>query len=159
MCGIFGTVNYRISEDSFRSGLDLLKHRGPDGYGIWSSEDQSVRIGHRRLAIIDISDNGKQPMEAEERYIISYNGEIYNYIELRSALENQGIRFTTQSDTEVLLKLFIHNGVNALHQLNGMWSFVIYDKVEKTLFMSRDRLGEKPLYYIHQGINLHLHLR
>jgi len=150
MCGIFGTINYRISEERFRSSLDLLQHRGPDGSSIWSSEDQSVRIGHRRLAIIDTSDQGSQPMMAHDRYVISYNGEIYNYIELRQELEKEGIRFVTQSDTEVLLHLIIQRGVEGLQQLNGMWAFVIYDKVEKTLLISRDRLGEKPLYYLHQ---------
>lgn len=149
MCGIFGTLNYRISEERFRSSLDLLKHRGPDGSGVWSSDDQSVRIGHRRLAIIDTSIQGHQPMIANDRYIISYNGEIYNYIELRQSLEKKGIRFKTQSDTEVLLNLIINEGVEALNQLNGMWAFVVYDKVEQSLLISRDRLGEKPLYFIH----------
>lgn len=151
MCGIFGTIKYNISEDTFRNRLDLLKHRGPDGFGIWNSEDSSTRIGHRRLAIIDTTINAKQPMIAYDRYVLSYNGEIYNYIEIRNELINQGIEFTTSSDSEVLLKLLILKGPKALSALNGMWSFVLYDKLEQTLLISRDRLGEKPLYYIDDG--------
>jgi len=151
MCGIFGTINYRISEETFKHRLDLLKHRGPDGYGIWNSEDSSIKIGHRRLAIIDISNRARQPMIFNERYILTFNGEIYNYIELRESLIKQGVNFTSHSDTEVLLQLIILKGPEALLELNGMWSFVLYDKQEKSFLMSRDRQGEKPLYYIHEG--------
>lgn len=151
MCGIFGTVNHNISDSAFSHRLNLLKHRGPDGFGVWSSDDNSIKIGHRRLAIIDTSVKAKQPMVLNDRYVLTFNGEIYNYIELKDLLVKQGVQFSTHSDTEVLLQLLIFKGHEALSMLNGMWSFVLYDKIEKTFFMSRDRLGEKPLYFTHRG--------
>ena len=146
MCGILGHIP-ACEEGHFRSALDRLSHRGPDGYGIWHDEDRSISLGHRRLAILDLSENGKQPMEWAGRYVITFNGEIYNYVELRKELEKKGIRFKTQSDTEILLALFAEEGENCLKRLNGMWAFAIYDKVERSLFISRDRLGKKPLFY------------
>ena len=154
MCGIFGTVNFNISEDTFKSRLDLLKHRGPDGFGVWSSDDQCIRIGHRRLAIIDKSKKADQPMLLNDRYIFSFNGEVYNYIELRNDLTKEGVAFTTNSDTEVLLKLLIKKGPEALNLINGVWAFVLYDKQENSLLISRDRIGEKPLYFINKNNQL-----
>jgi asparagine synthase (glutamine-hydrolysing) len=151
MCGIFGTVNYRISREEFQQQLDKIKHRGPDGYGIWENKTGNVKLGHRRLAIIDTDSRSNQPMLFGDRYAIVFNGEIYNYIEIKKELEQKGIRFVTASDTEVLLRLMIEEGPTALNKLNGMWSFVIYDDVEQTLLMSRDRIGKKPLYYISEG--------
>lgn len=151
MCGIFGTVNYRISKDVFQQQLNKLSHRGPDGFGIWENKDQSVKLGHRRLAIIDTDSRSNQPMLFADRYAIVFNGEIYNYVELKKELEKKGIVFQTASDTEVLFRLLIQEGPAALNKLNGMWSFVLYDEVEKTLFMSRDRIGKKPLYYLQQN--------
>ena len=146
MCGILGHLP-ACEEGLFRSSLDRLQHRGPDGYGIWHAEDRSISLGHRRLAILDLSENGKQPMEWAGRYVITFNGEIYNYVELRKELEKKGIRFKTQSDTEILLALFAEEGEDCLKRLNGMWAFAIYDKAERSLFLSRDRLGKKPLFY------------
>lgn len=151
MCGIFGTIGYNLDKEYFIHLLNRLRHRGPDGYGVWVSEDSMVRLGHRRLAIIDTDIRSNQPMSFDDRYYIVYNGEIYNYIELRDELKKKGINFLTNSDTEVLLKLMVHEGPSSLSKLNGMWAFAIYDTIEKTLFMSRDRLGKKPFYYIHHN--------
>jgi asparagine synthase (glutamine-hydrolysing) len=148
MCGIYGTINYNVEPEFFRMQLDKLEHRGPDGAGIYISNNKLVNLGHRRLAIIDTDARANQPMHVDNRYWIVFNGEIYNYIEIRKELENAGITFNTNSDTEVLLKLIILKGPSALSSLNGMWSFVIYDEVEKTFLLSRDRIGKKPLYYI-----------
>ncbi len=150
MCGILGHLP-ACEESLFKSSLDRIQHRGPDGYGIWHADDGRVSLGHRRLAILDLSENGRQPMEWAGRYYITFNGEIYNFIELRTELQKKGIHFRTQSDTEVLLALYATEGERCLNRLNGMWAFAIYDKVEKTLFMSRDRMGKKPLFYLQKG--------
>ena len=150
MCGILGHIP-SCELQYFKASLDTLQHRGPDGYGIWNDDRNRVSLGHRRLSIIDLSDNGKQPMEWGNRYVITFNGEIYNYIELRKELEQKGIQFRSQSDTEVLLALYATEGSKCLSKLNGMWAFAIYDKQENTLFLSRDRMGEKPLFYLQTG--------
>jgi asparagine synthase (glutamine-hydrolysing) len=149
MCGIFGTMNFLISYDEFKFHLNKIEHRGPDSFGIWENDDSSVKLGHRRLSIIDTDKRSDQPMSFDDRYYIVFNGEIYNYIELRDYLKKKGISFLTNSDTEVLLKLFIEEGPESLYKLNGMWSFAIYDSIKKELFLCRDELGKKPLYYIH----------
>ncbi len=151
MCGIFGTVNYRISTEQFQQQLNTIRHRGPDGYGIWENKTGNVKLGHRRLAIIDTDSRSNQPMIFDNRYAIVFNGEIYNYIELKKELLQKGVQFTTESDTEVLFHLMLREGPAALSKLNGMWSFVLYDEFEQRFFMSRDRIGKKPLYYIHEG--------
>lgn len=151
MCGISGTVGFKLSSDIFTSELHKMEHRGPDGYGIWNSPDNNVWLGHRRLAIIDADARSNQPMLFGDRYVIVYNGEIYNYKELRIELEQEGVVFTTESDTEVLLHLIIRKGPNALQRLNGMWAFALYDTYEQSLLISRDRLGEKPLYIVCQN--------
>lgn len=151
MCGILGTIGYKISTEQFTHQLNKIQHRGPDGYGVWKNEEGSVQLGHRRLAIIDTDSRSNQPMTFDNRYHIVFNGEIYNYIELREDLQKKGVQFVTASDTEVLLKLMILDGPAALSRLNGMWAFAIHDALEQTLFISRDRLGKKPLYYIHKG--------
>ncbi|MBC7511407.1 MAG: asparagine synthase (glutamine-hydrolyzing), partial [Ferruginibacter sp.] len=150
MCGILGKIpgdNIEV----FKASLNLLQHRGPDGYGVWQGNENEILLGHRRLSIIDLSENGKQPMVWNDRYVITFNGEIYNYIEIKKELEQKGLFFKTQSDTEVLLALFALEGSNGLQRLNGMWAFAIYDLQEKTLFLSRDRMGKKPLFYIQKG--------
>ncbi len=151
MCGIFGTVNYLISREQFQQQLDTIKHRGPDGFGIWENKTGNVKLGHRRLAIIDTDSRSNQPMIFDNRYAIVFNGEIYNYIELKKELLQKGVQFVTESDTEVLFHLMLLEGPAALSKLNGMWSFVLYDEQEQRFFMSRDRIGKKPLYYIHDG--------
>lgn len=145
MCGIFGTVNYRISKEQAKSCLDELIHRGPDGFGIW--QEEGVTLGHRRLSILDLSKNGTQPMSyADERYEITYNGEVYNFIEVRRELEALGHKFKSDTDTEVILAAFAQWQEACLDKFNGMWAFAIWDRRDKRLFMSRDRFGVKPLY-------------
>ena len=151
MCGIYGTVNIRIEKPDFLNELNKIQHRGPDGYGVWQSADALTTLGHRRLAIIDTDARSNQPMIFNERYVMVFNGEIYNYIEIREELVKSGIHFHTTSDTEVLLQLMITKGPEGLSSLNGMWSFALYDEYEKKLFLSRDRIGKKPLYYLHDG--------
>ena len=127
---------------------DAIKHRGPDGEGFYVHEN--IGFGHRRLAIIDLSEAGRQPME----YMgctITYNGEIYNYLELRSALQQAGYTFRTATDTEVLLAAYHHWGTDCVQHFNGMWAFAIYDPAKQTVFFSRDRFGEKPFYYHYSG--------
>lgn len=127
---------------------EVLAHRGPDGQGIWIDETGRVGFMHRRLSIIDLSDNGRQPMHyLDHRYTITFNGEIYNYIELKEELLQKGYRFVSNSDTEVLLALYADRGVDCLQAVDGMFAFAIWDSVEKKLFLARDRFGEKPLYY------------
>lgn len=150
MCGIFGAVNDRMTEEKALYCLNQLVHRGPDGFGIWQEED--VTLGHRRLSILDLSDNGKQPMiYADGRYVITYNGEVYNFIELRTELEGLGYHFVSNTDTEVILAAFVQWGENCLDRFNGMWAFAIWDRWEKKLFLSRDRFGVKPLYVARHG--------
>lgn len=147
MCGIWFSLG--LTPDPAR--IDLVRHRGPDGRG-WKVFDSSagpVALGHRRLAIIDISDAALQPMTyGEGRYWIVYNGEIYNYLELRAELEAQAVRFRTNSDTEVLLAAYARWGEAALDRLVGMFAFVLWDAREQTVFAARDRFGIKPLYYL-----------
>jgi asparagine synthase (glutamine-hydrolysing) len=145
MCGIFGFVG-DIARETALTCTNLLAHRGPDGCGLW--EDTGITLGHRRLAILDLSEAGAQPMSfADGRYHITYNGEIYNFIEIRKELSGKGHRFVSDSDTEVLLAAFFEWGEKCLLKLNGMWAFAIWDSKERTLFISRDRFGKKPLFY------------
>jgi asparagine synthase (glutamine-hydrolysing) len=149
VCGIFGLVTKTGLVDADQVGrlTDLVAHRGPDGRGI--RINGNVGLGHRRLAIIDLSEDGAQPMRDTHYPIwITYNGEIYNYLELRAELEAQGIVFRTASDTEVLLAAYVHWGEECLGHFNGMWSFAIHDERDNTLFCARDRFGVKPFYYI-----------
>lgn len=148
MCGILGYIGH-CNKDIFKNALDTLTHRGPDGYGISSYE--GAMLGHRRLSIIDLTENGKQPMELIDRYSITFNGEIYNYLEIKALLCNKGIKFKSNSDTEVLLQAYITWGVSCFQKFNGMWALAIWDKQEKTLLLSRDRLGKKPLFYHQQN--------
>jgi asparagine synthase (glutamine-hydrolysing) len=146
VCGIVGIFGSESSTriDDLLTATSLLVHRGPDGGGYW--HEGPFAFSHRRLSIIDLS-LGAQPMaDASGRYVITFNGEIYNYIEMRSELEARGARFATQSDTEVILEAYRHYGVAAASKLVGMFAFAIADRLERTLYLARDRLGEKPLY-------------
>ncbi|MCR5733380.1 MAG: asparagine synthetase B, partial [Lachnospiraceae bacterium] len=146
MCGIFGAFNANIDEDLAGRCLDRLSHRGPDDRGLW--QEKGVTLGHRRLAILDLSQKGHQPMfYADSRYVLVYNGEIYNFLELRKELEGKGYSFESDSDSEVLLASFLCWGEDCLPKFNGMWAFLLYDREKERLFMSRDRFGIKPLYY------------
>lgn len=155
MCGIAGIWDKDASFDYFASAqkmTDALRHRGPDGEGHYADKNSGIYLGHRRLSIIDLSDKGAQPMKsADGRYIITFNGEIYNYKELKHQLVKQGETFASQSDTEVLLRLYILEGAACLNKLDGMFAFAIWDKDTKTLFCARDRFGEKPFYYAEEG--------
>ncbi|KZW98832.1 asparagine synthase [Pseudoalteromonas luteoviolacea] len=149
MCGIAGMVAARfepVSNLAIKNMTDSIVHRGPDGEGIWV--EGNVGLGHRRLSIIDLSSAGHQPMmSSDTRYIMSYNGEIYNFRELRADLERLGYTFRSQTDSEVLLNAFHAWGSDCLLKFNGMFSVAIWDRVEKQLFLARDRYGIKPLYY------------
>ncbi len=148
MCGILGLFNPRgLSPDPvrFRSALDRLKLRGPDDCGIWSCGQ--AWLGHRRLAVVDLSSAGHQPMEsADGRFVIVFNGEIYNHRELRPQLDPAG-GWRGTSDTETLLEAYGKWGAGCLSHINGMFALAIWDKTARTLFVARDRLGVKPLYY------------
>lgn len=155
MCGICGIVNRDparpVEKETLLRMRDSFIHRGPDDDGIHI--DGNAGIASRRLSIIDLSPRGHMPMASpDERYWITYNGEVYNYQDLRAGLEARGFKFRSQTDTEVLLNLYIAEGPTMLARCNGMFAFAIWDSRERTLFIARDRLGIKPLYYaIHQG--------
>ena len=151
MCGIAGIVSIRgkpVEPAEISHLTNLMAHRGPDGAGIWFSADRNVALGHRRLAIIDPGEGGYQPMSsADGRYLIVYNGEIYNFLELRRELEAQGASFRTESDTEVILAAWRTWQEGMLSRFNGMWALAIFDTRTKDLFLARDRFGIKPLLY------------
>jgi asparagine synthase (glutamine-hydrolysing) len=151
MCGIAGIINLRgnaVESTEISCLTDLLAHRGPDGEGTWFSADRSVAFGHRRLAIIDPGPGGYQPMlSADGRCVIVFNGEIYNFLELRRELEALGASFRTQSDTEVILEAWRTWREEMLLRFNGMWALAIFDAETKDLFLARDRFGIKPLLY------------
>lgn len=149
VCGIVGFTGDKGAA-ALPQALRMIAHRGPDGEGIYA--DEHVALGHRRLAIIDLQ-SGQQPMHSAcGRYVIIFNGEIYNYPELRRLLEKDGAIFTTRSDTEVLLAWLVRHGVKGLPSLNGMFALALWNRAEQTLLLARDRLGMKPLYFHqHQG--------
>ena len=155
MCGITGAwhLDGRQSsdalEDTVRRMADTLRHRGPDDEGVWTDPDVGLALGHRRLSIIDLSAEGHQPMVSRSsRYVLSFNGELYNFVELRESLERAGHRFRGGSDTEVLLAACDEWGPDgALERFNGMFAFALWDAGERSLHLVRDRMGEKPLYY------------
>lgn len=153
MCGVTGILNrdgVPASPDLIRRMAAAIAHRGPDGEGVFC--EGPVALGHRRLSIIDLSNAARQPMGSDDgRYFITYNGELYNYRELRSELIDLGHAFHTQSDTEVLLKSWVEWGEGCVVKFNGMYAFAVWDKAEKELFLARDRYGVKPLYYGHWG--------
>ncbi len=156
MCGIVSIFTYNnpsgVDHEDLRRIRDQMAHRGPDGSGEWYSEDHQIGFGHRRLAIIDLSERGDQPMKTEDgSLVITFNGEIYNYKNLRVELERKGYRFHSQSDTEVLLHLYAEKGLDMLDDLRGMFAFVIWDDKKKRLFIARDPFGIKPLYYADNG--------
>lgn len=151
MCGIsvWCSKNDLIDKNKFKEMNNIIRHRGPDDEGYYY--DVGLAMGHRRLSIIDISANGHQPFVYKNRYAIVFNGEIYNYIELRNELKKKGYKFETDTDTEVLIAMYDYYGESCVNYFNGMWAFVIYDKYEKILWGSRDRFGVKPLYYYYKN--------
>ncbi|MDY0067135.1 MAG: asparagine synthase (glutamine-hydrolyzing) [Steroidobacteraceae bacterium] len=157
MCGIAGIVNHvdRVVDGSIERMIDHIHYRGPDGAGAIAFEQDGVALGHRRLSILDVSEAGRQPMSsADGRFWIVYNGEIYNYLEIRQVLEGLGHEFRTGTDTEVLLQAYIRWGAACLDRVMGMYAFAIWDRQEHELFAARDRLGIKPFYYVSTGAGL-----
>ena len=162
MCGIFGVALPQKSDLQIKDYTDLLTHRGPDDHG-WLSWDRDagitigaeqanpaghVLLGHRRLSILDLSERGHQPMSTEDgRFHIVYNGEIYNFVEIRKELEAEGVGFHSESDTEVLLRAFVQWGIDALLKFRGMFALAILDTQSNELFLARDPFGIKPLFY------------
>lgn len=151
MCGIVGLWNLNgepISPGMLECFTVSLAHRGPDGNGLYIDPEANLGLGHRRLAIIDLSDGGRQPMSfGDDRYWIIFNGEIYNFLELKTELEHFGYQFRTDSDTEVILASYEYWGEDCQLRFNGMWALAIWDRAERRLFLSRDRFGVKPMIY------------
>src|SRR5438309_503177 len=153
MCGIAGVMslhNSEVNEARLKKMTDTIRHRGPDGDGQWINAGGGTGLAHRRLSIIDLTEGGKQPMHYADRYTITFNGEIYNYIELRQELEKNGYHFHSTSDTEVLMAMYDYKKEKCLEYLDGMFAFAIWDEKSKQLFCARDRFGEKPFYYSYE---------
>lgn len=149
MCGILGTYQFKsttVNPALLEKMADTLEHRGPESDGYWINNNNTLGFGHRRLAIIDLTDSGKQPLHYEH-LSITYNGEIYNYLELKKKLLDKGYKFKTNTDTEVILAAYIEYKESFLEHLEGMFAFVIYDSITQELIGARDRFGEKPMYY------------
>lgn len=153
MCGISGGININNIYDDSRKMVASLNHRGPDDNGVWLDNDNGIALGHARLSILDLSKSGHQPMHSSSnRWVIAYNGEVYNFKELREQLKKLGKIFKSESDTEVILESIDSFGVEkTASQLIGMFAFSVWDKQEKILYLVRDRLGIKPLYWGHFG--------
>lgn len=152
MCRIAGILSTAVAIEENQAMVkkmcDILKHGGPDDEGFYSDAENSLVLGHRRLALIDLSPGGHQPMSYDNRrYWISYNGELYNYIEIKAELQAAGYRFASASDTEVILAAFAAWGSNAFKRFNGMFAFALWDSQDRTIYLVRDRMGIKPLYY------------
>jgi len=150
VCGLVGLC---LPEGGVEHGTivtmrDALRHRGPDDAGLWISSDEKVGLGHRRLSIIDLSRTGRQPMCNEDRDVwLVFNGEIYNFRELRHELKTCGHNFRTRTDSEVIVHAYEEWGTNCLHRFNGIFAFAIWDERSRVLFAARDHLGVKPLYF------------
>ncbi|HYS52865.1 MAG TPA: asparagine synthase (glutamine-hydrolyzing) [Thermoanaerobaculia bacterium] len=156
MCGIAGMISLTpgrgVSGEPIRRMTDSMAHRGPDGSGLWISPNGRVGLGHRRLAIVDLSDAGRQPMSNDDAtVVVTFNGEIYNFRELRRELESDGFRFRSESDTEVLVYLYERHGASMVEKLDGDFAFAIWDERARSLFLARDRFGVKPLYFASLG--------
>jgi asparagine synthase (glutamine-hydrolysing) len=152
MCGIFGAIDPDLSDDTGRGALSTLRHRGPDGMGSHRDPSGEVFFGHTRLAIIDLSPAGSQPMVSHDgTLMLTMNGEIYNHEELRVGLEGRGHRFRSSCDAEVILHLFEEHGIDLLEHLHGMFAFALYDTKSDSLYLARDRIGIKPAYYYDDG--------
>ena len=154
MCGIFGYYGKRISSlNADLTALNLWKHRGPDNTGI--TQKGNISLGHLRLSILDLGERSNQPFFFEHLSLV-YNGEIYNFRDVKNSLIKEGYTFETTSDTEVLLKGYHAWGEKILDRINGMFAFAVYDENKKSVFIARDRLGVKPLYYSWQNGELEL---
>jgi asparagine synthase (glutamine-hydrolysing) len=154
MCGIVGFYNIGSNEE-LRRATEVIAHRGPDHQELYWDENRAIGLGHRRLSILDLSDAANQPFWSNDnRYTVVYNGEIFNYLEVKRQLESLGYSFRTSSDTEVLLIGFLHYGKHILKKISGMFSFIIYDLNKHTFFAARDHIGVKPFYYHSSGNQL-----
>ncbi|MGR9074182.1 MAG: asparagine synthase (glutamine-hydrolyzing), partial [Gammaproteobacteria bacterium] len=162
MCGVAGIFSYSnasplVDREELRTIRDHMRARGPDGKGEWYSDDNRVGLGHRRLSIIDLSERGAQPMASQDgKLVVSFNGEIYNYRQLRNDLEAKGRVFRSDSDTEVLLHLYDEKGEAMLQELRGMFAFALWDARKNALLLARDPYGIKPLYYADDGGTLRI---
>ena len=146
ICGIFNLDGEPIPHRYIKSMTDAMAHRGPDDEGHYIDGDMA--LGHRRLAILDLTSEGHQPMLTQDRqYVLSYNGEVYNFKELRAELESLGHQFRSRSDSEVVLHAYAQWGSDCVERFNGMFAFAIWDRNKQELFLARDRYGIKPLYY------------
>jgi asparagine synthase (glutamine-hydrolysing) len=156
MCGIAGFIDAQLSADVMRTMtfgmLKKIEHRGPEDSSVFI--DGPVALGHNRLKIIDLSNEANQPFEYDD-VVVAFNGEIYNYIEVKQTLAQKGFRFRTQGDTEVLCAAYKYWGEKCVEQFTGMWAFALWDKTQKKLFCSRDRFGIKPFYYYTRGEQLY----
>ena len=144
MCGICG---FNWDDERLISGMtDEMVHRGPDQHGVYC--DEGISLGHRRLSIIDLSEQGRQPMSNEDGSLqLVFNGEIYNFQELRKELQQKGHTFSSRADSEVIIHAYEEYGVESVNRLRGMFAFAIWDRTKKTILAARDRIGIKPLYY------------
>ena len=159
MCGICGKINTQgktIPQELILEMTNALSNRGPDDSGIYQTQHPiSVSLGHRRLSIIDLSVAGKQPMSNEDQTIwMVFNGEIYNHQTLRRSLQSQGHRFSSQTDSEVIIHAYEQDGIACLEQFNGMFAFALWDSGKQTFYLCRDRAGIKPLVYAFDGQSL-----
>ena len=156
MCGICGYIlrdkTRKVDEELLKKMTQIIAHRGPNSEGYYF--EYGIALGHRRLSIIGIGEEGKQPMHYMGRYTIVHNGEIYNYIEIKEQLEQQGYCFHSKTDTEVIMAAYDYWGKECLQYFNGMWAFAIYDSHQETLFCSRDRFAVKPFYYYIDGTKI-----
>ena len=151
MCGIVGfrtNRDFSRLRDALPEATSRLVHRGPDDTGLFFDQESGVGLGHRRLSVIDLSEAGRQPMASDDGMVnIVYNGEIYNFQEIRSTLEGHGHHFRTETDTEVILNAYMEWGMDCLTRFVGMFALALWDSRSRLLFLARDRLGIKPLYY------------
>jgi asparagine synthase (glutamine-hydrolysing) len=157
MCGIAGIISTIPRTENnlrLRKGVQCLQHRGPEGEGFYQNREGTVHLGHRRLCIIDLSEQAAQPFCYHNRYRLVHNGEIYNYIELREELKKKGFVFQTASDTEVVVAAYAAYGKDCVQHFDGAFAFAIWDEAEQTLFAARDRLGEKPFYFFYDDSRL-----
>jgi asparagine synthase (glutamine-hydrolysing) len=162
MCGILGQFsNSGINKNKLIKNLEITSNRGPDNLGYWISKENNLFLGSNRLSIQDLSENANMPfITKDEKYVVIYNGELYNFKELRQVLTNKGYHFQTSSDTEVLLNSYLHFGPDCVKKFEGMFSFCIYDREKRILFLARDIVGQKPLYYssTNKSFNFSSHL-
>jgi asparagine synthase (glutamine-hydrolysing) len=160
MCGIAGILfknSQLVTGSRIKKATDAIAHRGPEGEGHWINHNGTVAFGHRRLSIIDRLPRAAQPLHYNNRYTIIFNGELYNYIEIKKTLQQKGYLFTTQSDTEVMAAAYAAYGPQCLQQFDGAFAFAVWDEEEQRLFAARDRFGEKPFYFFMMKSSFCLH--